>query len=786
MNRGSNRWWLTLPACTVALLLGALGGCPRVASFLAGFGVGNMLDSPPTEETPEQLDVRPSPEPPPPEPPDPLIRALEAFLADPSKAAENAGALDREIGLAFDSGLTADVLLAKLHSPITTEEAIDRLLAASAAVANRIVQLDAKAGAEQGRAAPQVIFINGISVDYPSFVVSLYALRDHLRQADIDLPVAGIYNWSETNVCASPDPFDCDTAFGGCRGDWLDLREAAYEWSLIQAPLLSAPQSLELAPLRQYAATILSSGAPIIFVAHSQGNHKVLAAFSSLFPPSGFDLPNWNRSVGVVMVGSPIGERFFQDKDIAAVRISEVRDPVACLDPPNAAVQNASDRVCENSKADADPELCADILRGLHSLLRTRADAVADLRRALLRFKKFVAYHGFLRSYLDGDATGAQLTKRILELQQTLLRPGEPAVTTVSLEAIGEPRTLNFGRVSGSLELVISPQDADGNFTGEGLTEANFRLRNVRLVPADGGTPVRVGGTVTSVKIQPPVPGRAITAVVALDSSGSMGVPDPNSDPTEFNNDVGAIGRSAGVRAFLSALDADDRVAVMDFGYVPANRRDGFPSTRRCNSCAAIESACVSESEAADFIRLLSAFRPPSDPELLGVLDCLSECGGTPLYEAMDAGLCLLEEQTGGSGGVLVVVTDGRPDGFRSDMTQTVDNAVSHGVRIYTVALGENADETALAAVAERTGGSFVRADDAAGLSAVFAQIGATAKEGSVAVSARVAYEDVAPGRYRLEGTLCLVEDSLRARLASAFGFCDTQVSFSVSVEIQQ
>ena len=114
-----------------------------------------------------------------------------------------------------------------------------------------------------------------------------------------------------------------------------------------------------------------------------------------------------------------------------------------------------------------------------------------------------------------------------------------------------------FTTVSGQFEVAVSPQDADGNFVGAGLSNNAFRFENVVMIPANGSFAVPVDAPVTRIEVTPPGDdsGRNVTAVVIFDSSGSMGW-----------NDSGAVARRAAGQTFFDLIEPGDQVAVLDFG----------------------------------------------------------------------------------------------------------------------------------------------------------------------------------------------------------------------------
>jgi Ca-activated chloride channel family protein len=89
---------------------------------------------------------------------------------------------------------------------------------------------------------------------------------------------------------------------------------------------------------------------------------------------------------------------------------------------------------------------------------------------------------------------------------------------------------------------------------------------------------------------------------------------------------------------------------------------------------------------------------------------------------------------------ILILLSDGTDTGSRMAPAKAADIAAKNGVVIHTIAVGdpdasadaERVDVATLQAIASATGGSFNRAEDAAGLAAIYDQIDAAgAREGA-------------------------------------------------------
>ncbi|MFA6233500.1 MAG: VWA domain-containing protein [Bacteroidota bacterium] len=95
--------------------------------------------------------------------------------------------------------------------------------------------------------------------------------------------------------------------------------------------------------------------------------------------------------------------------------------------------------------------------------------------------------------------------------------------------------------------------------------------------------------------------------------------------------------------------------------------------------------------------------------------------GGTRLWEAIIDAIDLLKNRKGRR--VLIVLTDGRNQFGESYHTPAIQSAVSAGIPVYTIGLGNDADIGALSGFAAATGGRFYFAPEAGDLSEVFGNI---------------------------------------------------------------
>jgi len=97
---------------------------------------------------------------------------------------------------------------------------------------------------------------------------------------------------------------------------------------------------------------------------------------------------------------------------------------------------------------------------------------------------------------------------------------------------------------------------------------------------------------------------------------------------------------------------------------------------------------------------------------------------GTRIYDAVGAGIDLLE-QSGISGGSLVVLSDGADTGSKSNVDEVAGAARAAGVRVYTVGLRSTAfDPGPLQQLADTGRGSYSEAASADQLAAIYGRLG--------------------------------------------------------------
>ncbi|MBP7002185.1 VWA domain-containing protein [Amaricoccus sp.] len=192
--------------------------------------------------------------------------------------------------------------------------------------------------------------------------------------------------------------------------------------------------------------------------------------------------------------------------------------------------------------------------------------------------------------------------------------------------------------------------------------------------------------------------------MLAVDISGSMGTRD-------FTGADGATGtRLDGVRAVLDAFIAartDDRIGLIVFGSAPYVL---VPFTQ--------------DTEAARYLLGTLA------PGMAGQNTVLGDAMGLAIrsFAASE-----VDER------VLILLSDGADTASRMAPAKAAEIAAQNGVTVHTIAVGDpesgseqdRVDIAALEAIAETAGGTFHRAEDAATLSAIYAEIDAIgAREG--------------------------------------------------------
>ena len=198
--------------------------------------------------------------------------------------------------------------------------------------------------------------------------------------------------------------------------------------------------------------------------------------------------------------------------------------------------------------------------------------------------------------------------------------------------------------------------------------------------------------------------------MLAVDISGSMQTRDFIGAANQLGN--GARGaRLDGVKSVLDGFIADrcdDRIGLIVFGSAPYTL---VPFTRDTAAARA----------------LLATL----EPGMAGQNTMLGDAIGLAIrsFEASKV-----------EARILILLSDGTDTGSRMAPAKAADIAAQNGVTIHTIAVGDptaagdadKVDIATLQAIAKVTGGSFNRAEDAAGLAAIYAEIDAAgARQGA-------------------------------------------------------
>ena len=205
-----------------------------------------------------------------------------------------------------------------------------------------------------------------------------------------------------------------------------------------------------------------------------------------------------------------------------------------------------------------------------------------------------------------------------------------------------------------------------------------------------------------------PEPDKELSAMLDLDSSGSMS----SNDPNQLRKDAS--------RQFVDALAPTDAVAVCDFG---PNPTEGFSDTR-----------------------LLSEFTV--DRALIdSAIDEVMASGGTPMFqsivEVLDYYASVYPEGDGNR--TLLVLGDGQPNGGGS-LDEACLKSQQVGIPINTIGFGPAADKSPVAQqdavqtlrdLADCSGGAYTGVVDANALGDAFAGFGEAARAGRVTITVR-------------------------------------------------
>jgi len=285
----------------------------------------------------------------------------------------------------------------------------------------------------------------------------------------------------------------------------------------------------------------------------------------------------------------------------------------------------------------------------------------------------------------------------------------KPAVNEATL--IGITPHSDFA-TTGLVEIAILPKDANG----EGLIDASLDIE--LSVQGDNLTV-----STEDVTEKEPQPDKELSAVLNLDSSGSMS----GNDPSELRKDA--------AKQFVEALGENDAVAVCDFG---AGSSDTFAETRLLSDFT------VDRTQAGEAIDLATAQ------------------GGTPMFvsvvEVLDFYSVAYPEGDGNRS--LLVLGDGQPNGDGS-LEDACAKAQDTGIPINTIGFGPAADQSpnvseqavkTLRDLASCSGGAYSGVVDADELGDAFTSFGEAARSGSVTITVR--FDPIPESGSTVEGSL--------------------------------
>lgn len=99
------------------------------------------------------------------------------------------------------------------------------------------------------------------------------------------------------------------------------------------------------------------------------------------------------------------------------------------------------------------------------------------------------------------------------------------------------------------------------------------------------------------------------------------------------------------------------------------------------------------------------------------VINNISAGGGTNISEGLKAALKEIKDESGSR--AVILMSDGQDGGSVEAMQEAVEEAVSEGICVYTVAFGE-CDDVYMKSIADATGGKFIKASDSAELADIY------------------------------------------------------------------
>jgi hypothetical protein len=311
-------------------------------------------------------------------------------------------------------------------------------------------------------------------------------------------------------------------------------------------------------------------------------------------------------------------------------------------------------------------------------------------------------------TFLDTTVSAPIVAGAANQVAVTVRRATAPAGGFLASRSNIEPTVTDAGqRVTFEVEVVVVDGNSDAIAT---LARANFALLPCTPDPANGkvdclrGSDPSIDAAYTPVNAVPDalalIPGGTpypYAAGLLLDQSTSIAITDP----------TGA--RLFSAKALMENLGADDKVLLAAFASgsearIPTQPLTVYPPFR-------------TRATASEYFPTLDALAP-----LVG--------GVTPLYASID----LLREQIVAGGGTLarsiVVFTDGADTSCGTEAQcsaarlQTIQNAATDQVRLFTIGLSSGVDVEALVDLASRTGGAMLFAETAEQLLPLYGSVG--------------------------------------------------------------
>jgi hypothetical protein len=318
-------------------------------------------------------------------------------------------------------------------------------------------------------------------------------------------------------------------------------------------------------------------------------------------------------------------------------------------------------------------------------------------------------------TFVDTTIKITSTTGSVNQVAATLVRATAPAGGSMRSRSSYAPTLdTNGQQLTFEIELVVVQGDSTAV---ESLGAADFVLRacTPEAAAVRNGRPdcLRGGGSVdvdtgyspatpapTRLQLIPGLTPQPYAAGLLLDQSGSIGATDP----------TGA--RLYSSKAFLDGLGVDDQALLAAFAGGPGAKLPSNPLT--------IYGGWQHK------VGVMAQF---------AALNTLASLvgGNTPLYDSMDALRQRVANDTtlpAGMARALLVFTDGADttcntaDSCRSLRERSILGAQQAQMRLFTIGLAQGIDVATLGELADRTGGAFLYADNAAQFLALYGSVG--------------------------------------------------------------